>query len=55
MASKNDITLDTIQTGVPSKEYLNNYDLIFRKNKPSETVRLGDKDIPDVDSEGGQE
>lgn len=36
MASINDITLDKLQTKIPSKEYLNNYDLIFRKDKRKE-------------------
>ena len=33
MSTKNDITGDKIQSGVPSQEYLNNYDAIFRKPK----------------------
>lgn len=41
MASKNDITLDTIATKAPSKDYLSNYDKIdFSSHR--ETVRLAE-------------
>jgi len=36
MASKNDITGDTIQTKTISDAYRDNYDRIFRKDKQSE-------------------
>ena len=37
MATKNDITGDTIQTKGTSEEYRNNYDLIWgKKEKPEE-------------------
>lgn len=36
MASKNDITGDSIKTKIPSEQYRNNYDLIFGKKKPEE-------------------
>lgn len=32
MTSRNDITGDKIQTKITTKEYQNNYDLIFRKD-----------------------
>ena len=38
MATRNDITGDAIQTKVASKEYLDNYDLIFRKNNVTPKV-----------------
>ena len=34
MATNNDITGDRLVTGVPSKEYLDNYDKIFSKKTP---------------------
>lgn len=37
MTSKNDITGDAIKSKVPSKEYLDRFDAIFRKPKPAET------------------
>ena len=57
MVAKNDITLDKLQTRVPSQAYKDNWDRIFgKKDKPVDqdgTVRLGDQD--NTDSEGGQE
>ena len=43
MAAKNDITGDSIQTKGYSQAYLNNYDLIFRKNKKVEDNTGSDK------------
>jgi hypothetical protein len=37
MAAINDITGDSIASKVPSKNFLDNYDAIFRKNKQQET------------------
>ena len=34
MATKNDITGDALISRLPSEAYKNNYDLIFRKEKP---------------------
>lgn len=36
MATKNDITGDALVSRGASKAYLDNYDLIFRKEKPQE-------------------
>lgn len=36
MATTNDITGDSIQTGVVTDSYRNNYDLIFGKKTPKE-------------------
>ena len=36
MATKNDITGDALISRVPSEQYKNNYDLIFRKGNPKE-------------------
>ena len=36
MATKNDITGDALVSRNASKAYLDNYDLIFRKEKPQE-------------------
>lgn len=36
MVAKNDITGDSIQTRSSSQAYLDNYDLIFKKNKKVE-------------------
>jgi hypothetical protein len=36
MTSKNDITGDLIKSKSPSKKYYDNYDKIFRKDKPNE-------------------
>lgn len=33
MVAKNDVTGDSIQSKAPNESYLNNFDLIFRKNK----------------------
>ena len=39
MAAINDITGDAIQTRKSSEAYRNNYDLIFRKNKPTKECK----------------
>lgn len=36
--NKNDITLDTIVTGVPSDQYLENYDRIFGKKNEKKVI-----------------
>lgn len=36
MATTNDITGDSIQTGIVSNEYRNNYDIIWGKKTPQE-------------------
>lgn len=36
--NKNDITLDTIVTGVPSDQYLENYDRIFGKKEDKKVI-----------------
>jgi hypothetical protein len=36
MATKNDITGDSIQTGVVTDKYRNNYDIIWGKKTPQE-------------------
>jgi hypothetical protein len=36
MATTNDITGDSIQTGVVTNEYRNNYDIIWGKKTPQE-------------------
>ena len=36
MATKNDVTGDSIQTKNTSDQYRNNYDLIFRRDKDSD-------------------
>jgi hypothetical protein len=38
MVARNDITGDAIQSKTSSQAYLDNYDLIFRKNKMSPSV-----------------
>ena len=40
MAAINEITGDSIQTKTISDSYRNNYDLIFRKNKPTKESKL---------------
>jgi hypothetical protein len=39
MAAKNDITGASIVTKAPSKQYLDNYDKIFRKKKPKKVKK----------------
>jgi uncharacterized FlaG/YvyC family protein len=39
MVAKNDITGDSIQTRNTSKEYENNYDLIFGNKSPSVKIK----------------
>ena len=49
MATKNDITLDTLVTRVPSKEYLNNYgsiDFSIKLETPVEKSRVVPEDKP---------
>ena len=41
MATKNDITGDALISRNASKAYLNNYDLIFRKEKPQKEKENG--------------
>lgn len=57
MVAKNDITLDKLQTRVPSQAYKDNWERIFgKKDKKTDqvgTVELGDQEV--TDSEGGQE
>ena len=45
MTTKNDITGDAIKTKAPSKQYLDNYEAIFSKDKqakqiPQETMKV---------------
>jgi hypothetical protein len=40
--AQNDITGDKIASKVPSQDYLSNFDLIFRKNKPVEAPKVED-------------
>jgi len=50
MAAKNDITLDTIITKNPSKEYLNNYgsiDFSIKLETPVEKSRVVPEDKPE--------
>jgi hypothetical protein len=50
MVAKNDITGDSIQTKIPSKDYSNNYDNIFRKDKRAEEdARLEDEAFNEVE------
>ena len=44
MATKNDITGDTIQTRGTSEAFRNNYDLIFRKKKVEQPTE--EYDVP---------
>ena len=37
MSNRNEVTGDKLQTKIPSKEYKDNYDAIFRKDKQEET------------------
>lgn len=45
MATKNDITGDSIRSKGTNKSYSDNWELIFGKNKPSEES-IEDKDPP---------
>lgn len=48
MTAKNEHTGDTLQSKVPSNEYRNNYDLIFRKKeepKEKEAVEPARKEM----------
>ena len=51
MASFNDITGDKIATRTVTKEYEDNYDNIFRKNKVAETKPTPDQPVEPVQLE----
>ena len=44
MATKNDITGDALISRLPSEAYKNNYDLIFRKEKPQKEKQDGNRE-----------
>ena len=53
MATKNDITGDAIKTKAPSKQYRDNYEAIFSKDKqakqiPQETMKVQEDDTTKV-------
>jgi len=53
MATKNDITGDAIKTKAPSKQYRDNYEMIFSKDKqakqiPTETLKVFENDTTKV-------
>lgn len=51
-AAKNDVTGDKIQSKVPSKAYLDNYDKIFSKTKEKYANALADLSKGDGDEAG---
>lgn len=51
MATKNDVTGDSIQSKIPSKEYSDNWDRIFGKKENKE--KENDDTLSDRDSQLG--
>lgn len=52
MATKNDVTGDSLITKASSEAYRNNYDLIFKKKEPvSEEQDKAMKDVSEEDSQ----
>ena len=52
MATKNDVTGDSLITKASSEAYRNNYDLIFKKKEPVSEEQVDD--VPDADQEDSQ-
>ena len=52
MATKNDVTGDSLITKASSEAYRNNYDLIFKKKEAVTEEQV--EAIPEVDEEGSQ-
>lgn len=52
MATKNDITGDALVSRGASKAYLDNYDLIFRKEKPQKENENGSTIEPQTQRHG---
>jgi flagellar hook assembly protein FlgD len=50
MATKNDVTGDSIQTKVSSKAYLDNYDAIFGKNQ-----KMKQKELTELNWDGNED
>lgn len=51
MATTNDITGDSIQTGVVTDEYRNNYDIIWGKKTPQEKDDAEDDEFERIKKE----